>query len=161
MAGRLAGRATAVALAVTALTGTGSAAWAAPPEVDSFSVSFSDPSCGGGLEVLTELSLRFTDKRRPDGTLHHWIDLRGTLTVGERVVRVHATRRYRDDEAQNTSVFSGLQGQFSAPGEGVLDHNAGRAVGPYDASIATYARTGRWDGPSDLLPAEVCDYLRS
>ena len=144
------------ALAVTAsasvlCAGTGAAA---PPVVDGFDVGFVDGSCGPGLDAATVLHVRFTDQTLPDGSIHHWIDLSGTLTneATGTSVAIRAARRFTDSATGDSSVFRGLQGQFSGSGAGVLAHNSGWS----DGALAH----GRWDlTPSPSLPAEVCDYL--
>jgi hypothetical protein len=126
---------------------------AEPPAVDAFDVAFVDATCGEGLDADTHLHVRFTDNVLPDGSLHHWLDLRGTLAndANGRVVTVHAARRFTD-ATDGSSVFRGLQADFSGPGAGVLAHNSGWSDGVIDR--------GRWDlAPTDSLPAAVCSYL--
>ena len=127
---------------------------AAPPLVDGFDVEFVDPSCGPGLDAVVNLHVQFTDKLLPDGSVHHWLDLSGTLVNEDngRYVTLHAARRFTDAPSGDSSIFRGLQGQFSAPGAGVLLHNSGWS----DDVIAR----GRWDAtPVDELPPAVCAYL--
>jgi len=142
-----------VLVAAGAIVPLGSAA-AAPPAVDSFDVEFVDDSCGPGLDALTNLHVQFTDKVLPDGSLHHWLDLSGTLVnpADGLTVTVHAARRFTDSQLGESSVFRGLQGQFSAAGVGVLMHTSG-----WSDDVTSH---GRWDGvPTNALPASVCDYL--
>jgi hypothetical protein len=127
---------------------------ATSPAVDAFDVSFVDSSCGEGLDAATTLHVQFTDKLMPDGSLHHWLDLSGTLTneANGRVVTVHAARRFTDSSTSGSSIFRGLQGQFSAAGGGVLVHTSG-----WSDDVVVH---GRWDHtPTDELPPEVCAYL--
>jgi hypothetical protein len=127
---------------------------AAPPMAEGFDVEFVDGSCGPGLDAVTNLHVQFTDKLLPDGSVHHWIDLSGTLSneSAGRFVTLHATRRFTDSAAGDSSIFRGLQGQFAAPGVGVLLHNSGWSDGALDH--------GRWDAaPAYALPPEVCSYL--
>lgn len=131
-----------------------SASSAAPPAVDGFDVAFVDGSCGEGLDAMAALHVQFTDNLMPDGSVHHWIDLRGTITNegAGRLVTLHAVRRFTDSSTGESSNFRGLQGQFSAAGAGVLTHTSGWS----DGSIAH----GRWDHmPASALPPEVCTYL--
>jgi hypothetical protein len=127
---------------------------AAPPLVEGFDVEFVDGSCGPGLDAVANLHVQFTDKLLPDGSVHHWIELSGTLTNENagRFVTLHAARRFTDSAAGDLSIFRGLQGQFAAPGVGVLMHNSGWSDGALDR--------GRWDGePAYALPPAVCSYL--
>ena len=127
---------------------------AAPPAVDGFDVTFVDDSCGPGLNGMTALHVRFTDDVMPDGSIHHWLDLSGTITneAAGSVVTVHAARRFTDSATGETSIFRGLLGQFSAAGVGVLVHAGGWS----DGAITL----GRWDGtPTNALPPQVCSYL--
>ena len=125
---------------------------AAPPFVDGFDVEFIDGSCGPALDAVANLHVQFTDKLLPDGSVHHWIDLSGTLANDDTVVTLHAARRFTDSSAGDSSIFRGLQGQFSASGAGVLIHNSGWSDGALEH--------GRWDvTPANALPAEVCAYL--
>ena len=135
---------------------------ATPRTVQSFDVAFGDASCAAVADrVVARLSVRFTDKEQPDGSVHHWIDLAGTITnetTGDQV-RLRATRRFFDDEADDQTRFSGLQSRFSAPGHGVLQLNAGWASGALSESIADYTTRGRWDGIESALPSSVCEVL--
>ena len=127
---------------------------AAPPMVAAFDVEFIDGSCGPELDAVVSLHVRFTDKLLPDGSLHHWLDLSGTIANDSagKVVSLHATRRFTDSADGQSSNFSGLQSQFSAPGVGVLTHISG-----WSDDMLT---RGRWDmTPTDELPPPVCDYL--
>ena len=127
---------------------------AAPPAVETFDVSFVDSSCGEGSDAATTLHVQFTDNLMPDGSVHHWLDLSGTLTndADGRVVTVHAARRFTDSPTGESSIFRGLQGQFSAAGVGVLVHTSG-----WSDDVIVH---GRWDHtPTDELPPEVCAYL--
>ena len=127
---------------------------AAPPAVDGFDVAFVDDSCGPGMDAMTALHIQFTDNMLPDGSIHHWIDLSGTITndADGRTVTIHAARRFTDSATGESSIFRGLLGQFSAAGAGVLTHDSGWSDG---ALIH-----GRWDGtPSNALPTSVCTYL--
>jgi hypothetical protein len=150
---RIAGAIGAVAAgaAIASALSTG-AAFAAPPVVDAFDVEFVDPSCGPGLDAVVALHVRFSDQLLPDGSLHHWIDLDGTVTAGDRVVTLHAARRFTDSATGDSSIFRGLQGQFGAAGAGVLMQTSGWSD---DVDFL-----GRWDGvPTDALPPAVCAYL--
>jgi hypothetical protein len=134
-------------------------AQAAPPVVEEFDVVFPEPSCGG--EPLTaRLNVRFTDKARPDGTVHHFIDLRGTISDDEtgEIVTLRAARRFLDGP-DDQSRFAGLQSRFSHPGGGVLHLNAGWSAGALTAPMAEWATHGRWDGLNDVLPPSVCTAL--
>ena len=125
---------------------------ATPPMVEGFDVEFVDGSCGPGLDAVANLHVQFTDKLLPDGSVHHWLDLSGTIANADTVVTLHATRRFTDSPAGDSSIFRGLQGQFSARGAGVLIHNSG-----WSDDMLT---RGRWDmTPTDELPPPVCDYL--
>jgi hypothetical protein len=127
---------------------------AAPPAVDGFDVAFVDGSCGEGLDAMAALHVQFTDAVMPDGSVHHWIDLRGTIANegAGRVVTLHAARRFTDSSTGESSTFRGLQGQFSAAGAGVLTHTSGWS----DGSLVH----GRWDHtPASALPLEVCAHL--
>ena len=139
--------------AVGAAMSVGSVA-AAPPLVDAFDVAFVDSSCGDGLDAEAQLHVQFTDKLLPDGSVHHWLDLSGTLTNPDngRFVTLHAARRFTDSPTGDSSTFRGLQGQFAAPGVGPLVHNSGWS----DDVISL----GRWDmTPTNELAPSVCDYL--
>ena len=117
-------------------------------------MAFVDGSCGDGLDAAAALHVQFTDNVMPDGSVHHWIDLRGTIAneSAGRVVTLRAARRFTDSATGESSIFRGLQGQFSAPGAGVLVHNSGWS----DGSIVH----GRWDRtPTSAVPPEVCTYL--
>jgi len=127
---------------------------AASPAVEAFDVAFVDSSCGEGLDAAASLHVQFTDNLMPDGSVHHWIDLSGTLAneSAGRVVTLHAARRFTDSPTGESSIFRGLQGQFAAAGGGVLIHNSGWS----DGSVVN----GRWDHtPTSALPPEVCAYL--
>ena len=140
-----------LAFAATVLAAT--SADAEPPAVEAFDVAFVDGSCGEGLDAHTTLHVQFTDKLLPDGSVHHWVDLRGVLVnqANDRYVTVLSSRRFTD-AADGSSAFSGLQSTFNAPGAGVLFHTSGRSD-----EIAT---RGHWDAaPDNALPAPVCDYL--
>jgi hypothetical protein len=127
---------------------------AAPPSVVGFDVAFVDDSCGSGLAAMVALHVQFTDNVLPDGSVHHWIDLSGDFTneAGDRVVSFHAARRFTDSATGESSVFRGLQAQFSAAGVGVLAHTSGWS----DGALVH----GRWDAtPTSALPPAVCTYL--
>jgi hypothetical protein len=148
---RLAG---AAALATVGSTLCAGVSAAAPPAVDGFDVEFVDPSCGPGLDAVVNLHVEFTDKFLPDGGNHHWINLDGSIRndANDRAVTLHAARRFTDSPTGDSSIFRGLQSQFSAPGEGVLFHTSG-----WSDDVVTH---GRWDAaPQDGLPQAVCDYL--
>lgn len=84
-------------------------------------------------------------------TTHHWLDLRGTIAneSAGKVVTLHPARRFTDSPSGESSIFRGLQGQFSAAGVGDLEHTSGWS----DDVI----ERGRWDHtPTDALPAVVC-----
>jgi hypothetical protein len=134
-------------------------AQAAPPAVEEFDVVFPETSCGG--EALTaQLHVRFTDKEQPDGTVHHFIDLHGTISddrTGEHVT-LRAARRFFDGP-DDQSRFAGLQSRFAQPGAGVLHLNAGWSAGALTAPMAEWAARGRWDGLDDVLPPSVCTAL--
>lgn len=150
-----------IAAAGLGLVGSGPAA-AEPPRVESFDVVFEDGSCANVEDVVVaRLHVRFSDKEQPDGTLHHWLDLAGTITndASGDYVRFRATRRFFDDEPDDQTRFAGLQSAFSAPGRGMLQLNAGWASGALSESIATYTTRGRWDGIAAGLPGSVCAVL--
>ncbi len=147
--------------AAAVLTGA-SAVAAAPPEVEKFSVSFPDTCTGSTDELRTDLMIRRTVKTLPDGTVHYFLDINGTLTNLETgtVVRIHAARRFTDDAANDRSRFSGLQVRFSAGGTGVLHLNAGRAAGPLSVPLSEWTDfDGRWDGLAGGLAPSVCEVL--
>ena len=137
-------------------------AFATPPSVEAFDVSFPETSCTNVTDdIIARLSVRFTDNRQPDGTVHHWIDLSGTITnevTGDQV-RLRATRRFFDNEPDDQSRFAGLQSRFSAHRHGVLQLNAGWASGALSESVVDYATRGRWDGIEAALPTSVCRVL--
>lgn len=135
---------------------------AAPPSAESFDVAFGDASCTNvAASVVSRLHVRFMDKEQPDGTVHHWIDIVGTITNEEtgEYVRLRATRRFFDNAPDDQARFAGLQSTFSAPRHGVLQLNAGWARGALSESVATYATRGRWDGIAEGLPPSVCAVL--
>ncbi len=121
------------------------------------------PNCPGlDDEINTYLHFRRSEKVLPDGTIHYFLDIRGT-TVNEdtgTTVNVHAARRYTDDPTTDTTRFSGLQVQISAPGLGVVHLNAGTMDTGLSDPFAVTRQNGRWDGlfAADLPPA-VCEYL--
>ena len=143
------------ALAAAGVSLSGHAVSASPPAVEAFDVEFVDGSCGPGLDASVSLHVQFTDKLLPDGSVHHWLDLRGTLVneADGTTVTLHAARRFTDAPTGDSSIFRGLQAQFSAVGGGgVLAHTSG-----WSDDVVFL---GRWDViPTDELTPEVCDYL--
>jgi hypothetical protein len=152
--------------AATAASGvvllSASAATAAPPEVVEFPVSFPDTCAGSPDQIRNDLVVRRAVKTLPDGTVHYFLDVKGTVTnvnTGS-AVRVHAARRFTDDAASDASRFAGLQVRFSTGGHGVLHMNAGRASGPLSQPLSDWTGfEGRWDGLAAGLPPSVCRVL--
>ena len=92
---------------------------AAPPMVEGFDVEFVDGSCGPGLDAVANLHVQFTDKLLPDGSVHHWIDLSGTIANdGHRchIARHSALHRLGRRATRASSVACRAS---SAPGERV------------------------------------------
>ena len=152
----------AAVLATSASTLVGSAS-AGPPVVEQFEVTFPESGCPDVRDpLLARLQIRITDQQQPDGTVHHGLDITGTITnvTSGDSVRLHATRRFFDNPTADRTRFAGLQNRFSAPGHGVLHLNAGWAAGALSESMVDYALRGRWDGLDvSGLPPSVCEVL--
>lgn len=151
----------ATAAGTAALLGA-STALAAPPDVTPISVTFVEHCPGSTDPIVNDLEGRRTVKTMPNGDVHYFLDLHGTVTneVTGTVVRVRAARRFTDDEANNASTFAGLQVRFSSGGSGVLHLNAGRATGPLSEVMTQWTDfQGRWDGLAAGLPPSVCRVL--
>ena len=149
-----------LATSASSLVGPASAG---PPVVEEFEVAFPELGCPDVPEpLLASLQIRITDNEQPDGTVHHGLDITGTITnvTSGDSVRLHATRRFFDDPAADQTRFAGLQNRFSAPGHGVLHLNAGWAAGALSESMVDHALRGRWDGlDASGLPPSVCEVL--
>ena len=135
---------------------------AAPPDVVEFPVSFPEFCPGSTEPVINDVVIRRSVKALPDGTVHYFLNISGTVTSVEtgNVVRAHAVRRFTDDEANDRTRFRGVQVRFSTGRAGVLHLNAGRATGPLSEPMAAWTDLdGRWDGLFLALPASVCEAL--
>jgi hypothetical protein len=135
---------------------------AAPPDVLEFPVTFREYCPGSAEPVINELVIRRSVKTLPDGRVHYFLNVSGTVTSVEtrNVVRAHGVRRFTDDEANHVTRFAGVQVRFSAGGAGVLHLNAGRAAGPLSQPMNEWTDfDGRWDGIGVGLPASVCEVL--
>lgn len=135
---------------------------AGPPDVVEIPVSFPEFCPGSTEPVINDVTIRRSVKTLPDGTVHYFLNISGTVTSIEtgNVVRAYAVRRFTDDEANDASRFAGLQVRFSTGGLGVLHLNAGRAAGPLSKPLTEWTDfDGRWDGLAGTLPTSVCEAL--
>ena len=122
--------------------------------VDGFDVEFVDGSCGPGLDAVVNLHVRFTDKLLPDGSLHHWLDLSGTIT-NHSAGKVRLIARHSALHRLGRRAIEHLQ----RPAEPVQRSRRRRPthISGWSDDMLTH---GRWDTtPTDELPPAVCYYL--